>query len=120
MLQKSIYALMAVLLTCTQSSAKGGSVRSEDRYNPQHIDGLPPEIRNAIYHKCSTPRALHDFASYSENMHRIVLHFEHFYCDQHDSLCPNSGCLHQVFVSKGGRFRLLKSYYARPEDESPF
>jgi hypothetical protein len=72
----------ALLLTWAPSFAKGGGMHSEDRYNPQHIDSLPPEIRSAIYHKCSTPRALHDFASYSENMNRIVLHFEHFYCDE--------------------------------------
>jgi len=107
---------MAVLLTCTQSSAKGGSVRSEDRYNPQHIDGLPPEIRNAIYHKCSTPRALHDFASYSENMHRIVLHFEHFYCDERNALCNPSGCLHLVYFLSGGHYRLIGSYYAPAGD----
>ena len=87
-------------------------MRSEDRYNPQHIDGLPPEIRNAIYHKCSTPRALHDFASYSENMHRIVLHFEHFYCDERNAFCNASGCLHQVWVFADGHFRQLRSYYA--------
>jgi hypothetical protein len=112
MLQRCICALMAVLLTSAQSSAKGGSVRSEDRYNPQHIDSLPPQIRNAIYHKCSTPRALHNFASYSENMHRIVLHFEHLYCEQHDAFCNSAGCLHQVYVSTDDHYRLVKSYYA--------
>ncbi len=50
----------ALLLTWASSLAKRGGMHSEDRYNPQHIDGLPPEIRNAIYHKCSTPKALHD------------------------------------------------------------
>jgi len=102
----------ALLLTWASSLAKGGGMHSEDRYNPQHIDSLPPEIRNAIYHKGSTPRALHSFASYSENMHRIVLHFEHFYCNQRDTFCNSSGCLHQVYVSTGGNYRLLRSYYA--------
>ena len=36
-------------------------MHSEDRYNPQHIESLPPEIRHTIYHRCSTPRALHPF-----------------------------------------------------------
>jgi hypothetical protein len=116
MLQRCVYALMAVLLTCAQSSAKGGGIHSEDRYNPQHIDNLPPEIRNAIYHRCSTPRALHPFASYFDNSKRIVLHFEHFYCDQRDSFCNPSGCLHQVWLSADGHYRLVRSYYAPAGD----
>lgn len=93
-------------------SAKGGSFRSEDRYNPQHIGGLPSEICDAIYHMCNTPKALHTFASYSDNSRRIVLHFEHFVCDGDGTYCLRSGCLHQVYVSGGGHYRLVRSYYA--------
>jgi hypothetical protein len=107
---------MAVLLMCAQSSAKGGGMHSEDRYNPQHIENLPSEIRNAIIHRCNTPRALHTFASYSENLHRIVLHFEHFYCDERNALCNASGCLHQVYFLAGGHYRLIRSYYAPAGD----
>ena len=109
-------ALMVLLLANAQSSAKGGSFHTEDRYNPQHIDGLPPDVRKAILHKCSTPRALHPFASYFDNSRRIVLHFEHFYCDEKDKFCNSSGCLHQVYVSKGGHYRLVRSYYAPAGD----
>lgn len=75
---RCLCALILMSLLSNQSSAKGGGMHSEDRYNPQHIDSLPPEIRNAIYHRCSAPRALHPFASYFDNSKRIVLHFEHF------------------------------------------
>ena len=102
----------ALLLTSASSLAKGGGMHSEDRYNPQHIDGLPPEIRNAIYKKCSTPKALHPFANYFDNTKRIVLHFEHFYCDERNTFCNSSGCLHQVWISAGGHYRLVRSYYA--------
>ncbi|HUZ30605.1 MAG TPA: hypothetical protein VMV19_00630 [Xanthobacteraceae bacterium] len=105
-------ALIVLLLFCTLSLAKGGSYHTEDRYKPQHIDSLPPEIRNTIMRRCNTPRALHDFAKYSENSHRIVLRFEYFYCDQKASFCKPSGCLHEVYSSSGGRYRLLRSYYA--------
>lgn len=105
-------ALSIMLLLCTQTSAKGGAVHSEDRYNPQHISSLPPEIRSAIMRRCKTPRALHDFATYSENSSRIVLHFEDFYCNQNDSFCKPSGCLHELYVRSNGRYRLLRSYYA--------
>ena len=96
------------------SSAKGGNYHTEDLYNPQHIDSLPPEIRSAIMRKCSTPKALHPFASYSENFKQIVLHFEYFLCDDDGTYCTPSGCLHQVYVSEGGRYRLTRSYYAPP------
>jgi hypothetical protein len=109
-------ATILLLMLGGQPCAKGGGMHSEDRYNPQHIDSLPAEIRNALYHRCSTPRALHPFASYSQNMNRIVLHFEHFYCNQTDTFCGPLGCLHQVWVSAGGHFRLLRSYYAPPGD----
>ena len=111
-----ICASTALLLMCAQSSAKGGSVRSEDRYNPLHIESLPPEICNAVYHMCSTPRALHLFATYFDNSKRIVLHFEDFYCNQRDTLCKPSGCLHQVWVSAGGHYKLVRSYYAPAGD----
>ena len=30
----------------------------------------------------------------------------------HGARCTQAGCLHQVYTSTGGRYRLLKSYYA--------
>jgi hypothetical protein len=98
--------------------AKGGAFRTEDRYNPQHIDNLPPDIRSAIYRRCSAPKALHPFASYLDNMHRIVLHFEHFYCQQRDGFCSQSGaCLHEVYESRGRHFQLIRRYFAEPASE---
>jgi hypothetical protein len=105
-------ALMTLLLACSQSSAKGNSVHSEDRYNPQHIDSLPSEVRNTILHRCGQPKALHNFARYFDNLNRIVLHFEHLICDGDGTYCTPSGCLHQVWVSTGGHYRLVRSYYA--------
>jgi len=55
--------------------------RSEDRYDPQHIESLLPELREAVIKKCDTARALHPFASYTDNLQKVVLHFEHFYCN---------------------------------------
>lgn len=110
-------ALIVMLLASTQLSAKGGSYHTEDRYNPQHIDSLPADIRNSIFHRCSDPKALHPFARYFDNPKRIVLHFEHFTCDGNGTYCTPSGCLHQVWVSVGGHYRLLRSYYAPADVE---
>jgi hypothetical protein len=73
---RCLCTLIAVLLGCEPLSAKGGNYHTEDRYNPQHISSLPPEIRNSILHRCNEPKALHPFASYSDDSKRIVLHFE--------------------------------------------
>jgi hypothetical protein len=107
---------MILLLTPGQLSAKGGNYHMEDRYNPQHIDSLPPEVRNSILHRCAEPKALHPFAGYSQDLKRIVLHFEHFVCDGDGTYCTPSGCLHQVWTSIGSRYRLLRSYYAPAGD----
>jgi len=112
----SLCTLVAIFLTCEQALAKGGSFHTEDRYNPQHIDSLPPEVRGSILRRCNTPKALHPFASYFDNSKRIVLHFEYFVCDGDGTYCTNSGCLHQVWLSAGGHFRLVRGYYAPPGD----
>jgi hypothetical protein len=108
---------VVMLLACSPSLAKsGGFGRSEDHYDPQHIERLPPEVRNSILHRCTDPKALHSFASYFDDLKRIVLHFEHFACDGASTYCTPSGCLHQVWASMGGHYRLLRSYYARAGD----
>lgn len=113
---RCVVAFILVPLIGNQSFAKGGSLTSEDRYNPQHIESLPPEIRDAVIHRCGTPKALHPFASYPENLQKVVLHFEHFYCSTSDTFCGPSGCLHQIYVSSRGHYRLLRSYYAPAGD----
>jgi hypothetical protein len=40
----------------------------------------------------------------------------HFRCGDRGALCTQAGCLHQVYISTGGRYRLLRSYYA-PEGD---
>jgi hypothetical protein len=84
--------------------------------NPQHISGLPAEVRNALAHMCRDSKSEHQFARYTQNLRSLVLHFEHFRCGDRGALCTQAGCLHQVYVSTGGHYRLLKSYYA-PEGD---
>lgn len=112
---RCIAASTVILLASEQLSARG-NYHSEDRYNPQHISSLPPEVRNSVLHKCGAPKALHSFAVYFDNLKGVVLHFEHFVCDGGGTYCTASGCLHQVWVTIGGHYRLLRSYYA-PEGE---
>lgn len=94
---RCFFAFAVPVMTSTELTAKGGTYRMEGRYNPQHIDSLPPEIRSSIMRKCSEPKALHPFAKYSDGSKKIELHFEHFVCDGDGTYCDASGCLHLRF-----------------------
>jgi hypothetical protein len=111
---RCICALLTLLLTCDQLSAT--NYRTEDRYNPQHIDRLPPEIRNSILRRCNEPKAMHPFAGYFDGERTIVLHFEHFACAGGGTYCNPSGCLHQVWALVRGHYVLVRSYYAPAGD----
>ena len=80
-------APIALGLLATASLASPAFARGSVLYlldaarNPEHIRGLPAEVRNALAHS-------------------------------HGARCTQPGCLHQVYTSTGGRYRLLKSYYA--------
>jgi hypothetical protein len=111
-------AFLVMLVGCGQSLARG-TWHTEDRYNPQHISNLPPEVRNFIVHTCSgEPKALHSFAQYFDHLKGVVLHFEHFLCHGNgNNYCTvSSGCLHQVWISVGDHFRLQRSYYGQAGD----
>lgn len=106
------YLVVFLLLVIgTPVLAKGGNMRSTDLYEPQHIDNLPPEVRQNVLRLCSVPKALHSFASYSNARRKVVLHYERLYCGG-KLFCGASGCLHQTYVESGGRYRLVESYYA--------
>lgn len=114
---RCLYILLA-LLACPELLAKGSSIHTQDRYNPQHIDSLPPEIRASILHKCSEPKALHPFAEYSRDMKTIELHFEHFACDGDGAYCGPSGCLHQVWSLMRGHYHLVRSFFVPAGDHN--
>ena len=108
-----------VVLAGSFSAGARSSMPADDRWNAQHIDALPPEIRNAIAsytRMCGGPLAAeHSFARYlqSGTVKLIGLHFENVRCGNRASICKASGCLHQVYISRsGGPYRLLTSTYA--------
>jgi hypothetical protein len=110
---------IALPLLCNPTSAfaLAGQGNRDDPWNPQHIEGLPPEVRNAVVRLCRDPvRAGHYFATYFDNSRLMKLHFEHLLCDGQARFCRGDSCLHQEYVSIGGRYRLMKSYYGRNND----
>ena len=108
--------LLATASLALPAFARGGLHLLDPAWNPQHISGLPAEVRNALGHMCGDSQAEHQFASYSQNLRILVLHFEHCRCGDGRTLCTQAGCLHHVYTPTGGRYRLSRSYYA-PEGE---
>jgi hypothetical protein len=97
--------------------ARSSGHSSENPWNAEHINQLPPEVREAVMHMCGhMPLTEHYFATYFQNSQLIKLHFEHFRCDGHPSFCNQSGCLHQEYILQNGRYRLLRSFYGRGND----
>jgi hypothetical protein len=117
---KHILIAIGLLATVSQVSpafGRGGVIHNlDDPWNPQHIDALPAEVRSTLTHMCGGSRAGHQFAAYHQNLRLLVLHFEHFRCGDGRALCTQAGCLHQVYTSTGGHYRLLRNYYA-PEGD---
>ena len=112
----SVGLLATTISQASSALARGGLHLLDPPLNPQHINGLPAEVRDAVAHMCRSAQAEHQFARYSQNLRVLVLHFEHFRCSDGHARCTRAGCLHQIYVSTGGRYRLSKSYYA-PEGD---
>ena len=97
LISRCLVGFIVVLLLSGQSSAKGGGGfgQGENRYHPHYIESLPPEIRNTIIHQCGAPKATQAFARYADNLQKVVLRYEHFYCSAGGTFCdlrvPASG-----------------------------
>lgn len=97
--------------------ARGSQVADDDPWNPEHLEHLPPEVRHAVSRMCGeSPRAGHYFATYFDDSRVMRLHFEHLHCDAVSNFCRQNACLHQEYVLVGGRYRLIRSYYAGRSD----
>jgi hypothetical protein len=116
-LQLALTVALLVGYDLVSAQARSAGTPPEDRWNPQHLSVLPVEIRNAIapYARvCGGPLAAeHSFVRYfqSGNAKLIGLHFEHLRCGNRAAVCKAAGCLHQVYISTGGRYRPLRSSY---------
>jgi hypothetical protein len=111
--------LIGALLTAGSAGvlvARGG-LRSEDPWAAAHVDGLPRDVRNSLARwerACGNPAAQHAFSRSIQGrsgLSLIALHFEYFRCQDRASICGSAGCLHQVFASTGGSYRLVMSTY---------
>jgi hypothetical protein len=115
---RAIAAGMLLSFICHMSPAvaRGSMGTADPPWNPEHINQLPAEVRNAVSHLCGPSLgAAHYFATYSENSRFLNLHFEHSQC-QPQKVCTQAGCLHQVYILTKEKYRLLRSYYGSGND----
>jgi hypothetical protein len=99
------------------ATGRGGMGNSDHPWNPEHISRLPKEVTRTLARLCiSPPNAGHYFATYFENSRLISLHYEHVHCQTRQPLCTQAGCLHELYVLDGIRYRLLRSFYGTRND----
>ena len=112
-----ITTAVSLALLQGEALARGSQVAHDAPWNTEHIERLPPEIRDAVTRMCGEPpRAGHYFATYLDHAHVVRLHFEHLHCEDRSKFCNAGGCLHQEYESSGGHFRLIKNYYGSGND----
>jgi hypothetical protein len=101
-----------------------GPTPPEDPLSRAHIEDLPREMRDSIQrstHACGAGfAARHLFSRYIQDRitgdRFIAIHFDEVHCVNRAAICTTAGCLHQVYVSKGGPYRDIFNVYA-PEIE---
>jgi hypothetical protein len=109
--------LLLLLADQPPTFARGNQVGHEDPWNSERIERLPPEVRSAVIRMCgNAARAAHYFVTFFDNSRVIKLHFEHLHCDEQARFCRGTSCLRQEYITKGGHYRLQKSYYGRDDD----
>ncbi|MBR0966536.1 hypothetical protein JQ554_21645 [Bradyrhizobium diazoefficiens] len=105
--------LMALcLLLCHEIAAlaKGGALNKDAPWNPEHIEGLPADVRHYVAGICKGPAtAQHDFATYSPQEKRWRINLEYLRCNGLTEYRRGNQCLDVEFVETGSRFRLART-----------
>ena len=92
---------------------------AENRWNPAHLQNLPPEIRASVQKwdaACGgSLAAAQQFALYLTvpGAQFVALHFDDFRCGNKLVHCDTTGCLHEVYVATNGRYRRVLAVHAR-------
>jgi hypothetical protein len=112
-------ALMLVLVAgSSYQAAARESSSSENPLSPEHVAGLPPDIRRAVETQarlCGNAAAARHYFSTSITVGTLSfrsLHFEEFECHRPGVVCNASGCLHAIYLESNGHYRRVFSSYA--------
>lgn len=109
-----LIALM-VCLTATGANARASGM-AQGKFSPlsnERLQRLPPVIHKAfksaqLLCRDDTINVRTGFLRYlkgSGGEEFVAIHFDQFGCSNRDALCSPNGCLHRVFVSRGGKHR---------------
>ena len=118
----SMAAALVVLVTplsVVERAQSRGVGATERPWAPEHVEGLPPDIRRDVEghaRACGNrPAAAHYFSVSIEasGLRFWAQHFEDFACERRASVCRPEGCLHEVFADDGRRQRQVFRVYAR-------
>ena len=99
------------------AGSRGGAFSHQDVASVRYIEELPAELRKAVgrwQSACGSPLAArhsfaHHFGSGISRYRFVALHFHELACDRKEALCTAQGCLHQMYFSSGGAYRLVFS-----------
>lgn len=114
----TITIMLTIIVAWLAPLAMGrGGISYRDVASARHIEELPSEIRSALARwqsTCGLPLAArHSFAHYlgdkAMGYRLISLHFHELSCINKAALCTDGGCLHQVYISTDGVYRLAFS-----------
>jgi hypothetical protein len=112
-----ICVLLLALCVPSSALARGGGLPHDGPWNSEHVDRLPPDVRNSVLHMCGVrPSAAHYFATYLDDARIIKLNFEYFSCEGRQAYHDAGRCLHEEFALTGSHYRLTKNYYGRCND----
>ena len=113
-MRRTLLLILCLLICCEQSAlSKGSSVNRDDPRNPEHINVLPPEVRQYIAGICKGPPAAeHDFATYLPSEKRWRINLEYLHCNGLGEYRQGNQCLDVDFVAVGSHFRLAQKHYA--------
>src|SRR6516164_1329767 len=111
--------LMTLDFICLPPLAAGrsGGMSHPDGASTRHVDELPPQIRKALSRwqsACGAPLAAKPLFALAlsdkiSGYRLISLHFHELSCVDRAALCTREGCLHQVYISADGGYRLAFS-----------
>ncbi|UGA42343.1 hypothetical protein [Bradyrhizobium quebecense] len=99
---------LPILLSSELPAVSKSSIGHNDGpWNSDHIDSLPPEVRQYIAGICRGPAsAQHDFATYSPREKRWRINLEYLRCNGIGAFRRGNQCLDVDFVEQGSRFHV--------------
>lgn len=110
-----LFIVFMVCLAATAANARASGM-AQGKFSPlsnEHLQRLPPAIHKAfksaqLLCRDDTINVRTGYLRYlkgSSGDEFVAIHFDQFACSNRDALCSPNGCLHRVFVSRGGKYR---------------